>query len=216
MYTNYSSDVIYENADTQKSYILEENMDRSGVYLWKNLINGKMYVGSSVNLRRRLLQYYNAEYLERNDSMRICRALLKYGYSNFSLTILEYCDPKDCLVREKYYIDLIKPEYNLSQNPHSPQLGLKHTIEARAKMSEKSLGVSKSEAHRLKLSLADPKSEAIIVTDLTTNTTTGYNSMSAAAKALGIGKASVINYFRNNQQKPYKGRYIFNKVKKEE
>lgn len=72
LYTNYSSDVIYENADTQKSFILEENMDRSGVYLWKNLINGKMYVGSSVNLRRRLLQYYNAEYLERNDSMRIC------------------------------------------------------------------------------------------------------------------------------------------------
>lgn len=76
-------------------------------------------------------------------------------------------------------------------------------------MSEKSLGVSKSEAHRLKLSLADPKSEAIIVTDLTTNTTTGYNSMSAAAKALGIGKASVINYFRNNQQKPSKSRYTF-------
>jgi len=47
--------------------------------------------------------------------MRICRggALLKYGYSNFSLTILEYCDPKDCLVREKYYIDLIKPPYEV-------------------------------------------------------------------------------------------------------
>jgi hypothetical protein len=99
LYIYYSFNKIYENADTQKSIILEENRDRSGVYLCKNLINGKMYVGSSVNLRRRLLQYYNAEYLERNVSMRICRALLKYGYSKFNLTILEYCDPKDCLVR---------------------------------------------------------------------------------------------------------------------
>jgi len=38
--------------------------------------------------------------------------------------------------------------------------------------------------------------------------------MSAAAKALGIGKASVIHYFSNNQKKPYKGRYIFSKVEK--
>ena len=79
-----------------------------------------MYIGSSVRLRIRLLQYYNAEYLERNSSMRICRALLKYGYSNFSLTILEYCEPEECLVREKHYIDLMKPEYNFSQNPSSP------------------------------------------------------------------------------------------------
>lgn len=125
-YAAYSFEKLYENADTQKSYILKENMDRSGIYLWKNLVNGNRYIGSSVRLRIRLLQYYNAEYLERNSSMRICRALLKYGYSNFSLTILEYCEPKDCLVREKYYIDLIKPplgpcgEYNLSQNPSSP------------------------------------------------------------------------------------------------
>ena len=83
-------------------------------------------------------------------------------------------------------------------------------------MSEKSLGVSKSEEHKLKLSLADPNSEAIIVTDLKANTVTGYNSMSAAARALGIGKASIINHFRNNQQKPYKGRYTFSEVNVEE
>ena len=214
-YTAYSFAKLYENADTQKSFILEENRDRSGIYLWRNLVNGNMYIGSSVRLRIRLLQYYNAEYLERNSSMRICRALLKYGYSNFSLTILEYCEPEECLVREKHYIDLMKPEYNFSQNPSSPWLGLKHTIEARAKMSTNTLGLSKSEEHKLKLSLADPKSVVVLVTDLTTNISTEYNSMSAAAKALGIGKASVIHYFSNNQKKPYKGRYLFSKVEKE-
>jgi len=38
---------------------------------------------------------------------------LKYGYKNFSLEVLEYCDKKSVIDREQYYIDLLKPEYNL-------------------------------------------------------------------------------------------------------
>jgi hypothetical protein len=29
------------------------------------------------------------------------------------LEILEYCDPKDITNREQYYIDLLRPEYNI-------------------------------------------------------------------------------------------------------
>jgi len=43
----------------------------------------------------------------------IYKALLKYGYSKFSLEILEYCDPKDLTKREQYYLDLLKPNYNI-------------------------------------------------------------------------------------------------------
>jgi group I intron endonuclease len=43
----------------------------------------------------------------------IARALIKYGYSNFQLDILEYCEPTNCIEREQYYIDLLKPEYNI-------------------------------------------------------------------------------------------------------
>ena len=59
--------------------------------MWKNLINKKKYVGSSDNLRRRFQQYFNNNHLIKNNSMQICRALLKHEYSNFSLEILEYC-----------------------------------------------------------------------------------------------------------------------------
>lgn len=45
--------------------------------------------------------------------MNICKALLKYGYSNFSISILEYYDSNNRLVREQYYIDLLQPEYNI-------------------------------------------------------------------------------------------------------
>lgn len=40
--------------------------------------------------------------------MNISKALLKYGYSNFSLEILEYCSIKQLLDREDYYFGLLK------------------------------------------------------------------------------------------------------------
>jgi len=86
-----------------------------GSGVWINQVNGKSYVGSSVNLGYRLKQYYSVSYLNRNKSVSsISRALVKYGHSNFKLEILEYCEPNRLIIleREQYYIDLLKPEYN--------------------------------------------------------------------------------------------------------
>lgn len=43
----------------------------------------------------------------------IDRALLKHGFSNFTLEILEYCDKNNVLEREQYYMDILKPPYNI-------------------------------------------------------------------------------------------------------
>lgn len=43
----------------------------------------------------------------------IYKAQLKYGYSNFKLDILVYCDPTYLIKRVQYYIDNLKPEYNI-------------------------------------------------------------------------------------------------------
>lgn len=75
----------YSNADKDKLRILSENKDKGGVYMWNHIQSGKRYVGSSVDLRRRFLEYFNTERLLRGSSMIINRALLKYGYSAFSL-----------------------------------------------------------------------------------------------------------------------------------
>jgi group I intron endonuclease len=64
--------------------------------------------------------------------MPIYKAILKYGYNNFKLEILEYCDSNIVLVREQYYIDLLKPEYNVLSTAGST-LGYKHTSETLAK-----------------------------------------------------------------------------------
>jgi group I intron endonuclease len=46
-------------------------------------MNGKQYVGSSDNLRRRFSEYFNISYLKVHKDMPICCALLIHGYSNF-------------------------------------------------------------------------------------------------------------------------------------
>ena len=91
--------------------------------MWTNKLNGKKYVGSSVHLRRRFFTYYNTLRIMKQSSMPINVALLKYGYSNFSLTFLEFCNVESLMEREKYYFELHSPEYNILKDPGSPSKG---------------------------------------------------------------------------------------------
>jgi group I intron endonuclease len=86
-------------------------------------LNGKKYVGSSVDLRRRVMEYYSVNRLINEDSMPICAALLKHGYHNFSFTVLEFCHTDSLMSREKHFFEVYSPEYNLLKLPGSPSRG---------------------------------------------------------------------------------------------
>ncbi len=104
----------FKNADVQKWEIIKEIKGKAGVYRWINNNNGKSYVGSSVDLSKRLYKYFSLAHIATESKYSaICRGLIKYGYGNFSFEILEFCDKKETLIREQYYIDLLKPEYNI-------------------------------------------------------------------------------------------------------
>ena len=70
--------------------------------------------------------------MEKGKSL-INSSLLKHGYSNFSLEILEYCTASLCIDREQYYLDLLQPEYNILKKAGS-SLGYRHSEEAKAKL----------------------------------------------------------------------------------
>ena len=55
------------------------------------------------------------------------------------MEILEYCKLEDLREREDYYIDSLKPEYNILQKAGS-SLGYKHSEEAKIKMSALAIG----------------------------------------------------------------------------
>ena len=58
--------------------MFKDNKDKSFIYRWTNKLNGKQYLGSTSNGRRRLLTYFDNDSLSRAN-MPIYNALLKYG-----------------------------------------------------------------------------------------------------------------------------------------
>src|SRR5205085_9032246 len=127
--------------------------------------------------------------------------------------ILEYCEPDKCLIREKHYLDILKPEYNIAKDPTAPMSGRTHSEKSKQIMSDTdkknvnpgrfktgnqpaNKGQNLSEKTKTKISDAKkgkPRpegsgkpSQQIEVTDMaspTNNTTTSYNSISEAAIA---------------------------------
>jgi len=137
--------VSYSNADISKKEIIRNNRNKSGVYKWKNNINGREYVGSSTNLVSRFYSYFSLKHLEQQQSRSlICKALLKYGHSAFTLEILEYCKPGENIAREQYYINLLKPEYNILAIAGS-SYGHKLSYETKAKMRQARAGITLSQ-----------------------------------------------------------------------
>ena len=127
--------------------LLNLSLNKSGIYLITNLVNGKKYVGSSVVLKRRFKEYSNPLYITRNLKIvnsKLLNALLKYCYLNFEFKILETIEflPSKTkserrtllLEREQYYMDEIKPEYNINLKAGS-NFGRVFSEEVRKKMS---------------------------------------------------------------------------------
>lgn len=119
--------MTYSNCDLEKDKIFKDNRNKAVVYRWVNNINKKTYIGSSVNFTERLYKYYSVKHLMKHKTA-IHNALLKYGYSNFTLEILEYCEGVNPISREQFYLDLLKPEYNILEQAGS-SLGFKHSEE---------------------------------------------------------------------------------------
>lgn len=72
---------------------------------------------------------------------------------------------------------------------------------------EANLSISNSDSNYLN----HPNAVKIEVIDLELNTKTVYTSIHAASRDLNIGHNTISNYFKRNQKRPYKGRYIFKK-----
>ncbi len=167
-------------------------------------------MGSSKNLSNRFKAYYSTSNMERivnKEKSIIYKAILKYGHNNFSLDILEYCEIDVLIGKEQYYIDLLKPEYNIlkiagsrlghklyekTKNKLSiSNRGKKHTYETRMKISES----LKSKANmlpetRLKLSSRSP-GVSVKVFDKSGNLLFEFQTINSAANYFGVSSSTI-------------------------
>lgn len=101
-----------------------------GIYTIENIYNGKMYIGSSNTLRRRILSHINLLSKNKHHSYKLQGSFNKHGIDNFKFYILEYIifpinynkqiKNEYLESREEYYINLYnsyKNGYNVSEVP---------------------------------------------------------------------------------------------------
>lgn len=89
-----------------------------GIYKITNNINGKIYVGQSVNIAERWKQHeykaFNSK--EKAYTSAIHQAYRKYGIKNFSYEVIEQCRPEELDEKEIYWIQKLN---SLSPNGYN-------------------------------------------------------------------------------------------------
>ena len=88
------------------------------IYRIYNTDNGKAYIGSTVQFRNRFYQHRSR--VRRGVNTRVTSAFQHHGEEAFEWQLLECVARKeDLVVREQYFIDIFKPEYNLRKYAES-------------------------------------------------------------------------------------------------
>ena len=125
----------------------------SGIYRITNQVNGKCYIGSTINLQKRRRGHFGALRRGKHHNGFLQRAFNKYGKAAFVFEVLQHTDAKSLIEQEQHYLDSLSPEYNISPTA-STCLGVQHSPETRQKMSSAHKSKPISEEHRRKLSEA--------------------------------------------------------------
>lgn len=86
----------------------KEDLTKTGVYIFKNSVNNKCYIGSTVmSFQKRMEHHVSLLRANLHKNSHFQAAWNKYGENAFNFDILEICNKSDCLCREQYYLDSI-------------------------------------------------------------------------------------------------------------
>lgn len=118
---------------------MEKHKGESGIYKITNSINGKVYIGKTVNFYVRYKSYIS--YLRNNSpsiNRYLKRSIDKYGFENFNFEVVEFCDIENLPKREEYWIkyyDSINQEFGYNLRLDTDQGLITHQL-TREKLSE--------------------------------------------------------------------------------
>lgn len=124
-----------------------------GIYKITNLKNNKCYIGSSSNISKRFTNHKWSLSKNKHPNKHLQNAFNKYGKDIFIFKLIEECALNILIIREQWYIDNLKPEYNIRKKAES-NIGVIRSKEVRLKMSKTMKGRKHSEESKLKMSIA--------------------------------------------------------------
>lgn len=149
------------------------------IYKCTNIINKKFYIGKtcykSINKRINTHWWYANNV---NTNLPFPNALKKYGKESFVWQIIEECKNEDSGIREIFWIDQLKPQYNVTLGGDGGTLGRpcpEHVKEATR------------------------KSRIVAVKDKKTGKI--YSSMKEARKDTGVLESSISRAIKNKNHR---------------
>lgn len=165
-----------------------------------------------MNLANRFRQYLRQSFLKyeiKKNNSKIYRSLIKNGYSNFKLEILEYCDKNIILNREQYFLDKLSPYYNILKKAGS-NLGFKHSEDTKELMRLRKLNSIVSEETKLKIAQSLAKGNSILIKNINTGEYLSFLSIRKAAKWINVHVSYVAKSLSLNKFFYKNGYLIFN------
>lgn len=129
-------------------------LDASGIYAIRNVTNGKIYIGSSIDIFRRRNQHLRALRNNSHYNHYLQRAWNKSCEKNFSFEVLEYVSEENQLLeKEKIWIDKFSNiSYNLIE---VVEKDLRPSLETRTKIAKALKGKVVTEETKRKMSDAN-------------------------------------------------------------
>lgn len=155
----YKEPEMEERIYNPSYFEMEELKKRCGIYQIRNLVNNKIYIGSSKTLARRFQIHINSLRKGKHENFHLQQAFNKYGENNFIFEIIEFCELPEQYKAEQYWINRFfgKGCYNINPEAIKPPDGTGRKVvisEAQKKqLSEIQKKRFQNSEERLKMSL---------------------------------------------------------------
>jgi group I intron endonuclease len=203
---------------------------KSGVYTITNIINNKIYVGSTNNFVRRFNDHKKELINNIHKNNYLQRSYNKHGINNFIFEILEECEPEIRLGIEQYWINVLnvcnrKYGYNITPTAGNNS-GYKYTEEQKENISnglkkkfetgykgstfgKKYTQIELDNIYNAKIKKGSIKIIPIYVYDINDNFLFFENTLKKVSKLTNVDRADISRILKNKQKysKGYKFKY---------
>lgn len=125
----------------------------SGIYCISNTLDKRIYIGSAVKLFDRYRSHKSLLDKGKHNSIILQRFCDKYGSDVLYFSLLEICTEDDLLSREQYYLDALKPKFNIRKvaDRNSGIIRRPETIEKLKQAGKKRMQTPEGMAHMRRL-----------------------------------------------------------------
>lgn len=182
-----------------------------GIYAIRNIINNKIYIGSSNNIKRRFRRHKTELKNKKHSNKYLEKAYHKYGRKCFDFVIIELCQKNKLIEREIFHINKFKsldPEYGYNLRVPEPHPSVISSINYSKILSESKKGITPSNFEEMQKTRW--KGIRVYLND---EYYKDYESYNAAERDLGISKGYIYSYFKKNteERRKYK-QFKFEKI----